>query len=102
MAAPSVIFPPRRFPGGFGWYAAATRRRASGGVLAGVPADAHHAASTNDCNLHHTPVARIAATCRYASEADIDLPEEHDDARAGILKDHPAVFSQRKPARLVI
>src|SRR6476620_10835494 len=102
MAAPSVTCPPRRVPGGFGCDAAATRRRASGGVPAGNPADAQHATSTIDCNLHHTPVARSATTGRYASEADTDRPEDHDDARAGILRITRPAFSQRRPARLVI
>ena len=94
--------PPRQVPGGFGCDAAATRQRASGGVLAENPADARHAAPTVDCNLHHTPVARSATPGRYASEADTDRPEDHDDARAGILRITRPVPSKRRPARLVI
>src|SRR6185437_5611214 len=70
MAAPSVTCPPGQVPGGSGCDAAATRQRASGGVLAENPADAQQPAPTVDCDLHHTPVARSAAPGRYASEAD--------------------------------
>src|SRR5690349_4632290 len=70
MAAPSVTCPPGQVPGGSGCDAAATRQRASGGVLAENPADAQRTAPTVDCDLHHTPVCSERAPRSLPSTAD--------------------------------
>ena len=81
--------------------AAMPPRPAEGGDLVGNPANAQHEALTVDCDLHHTGLGLGADHHRYASGVDTDRPEDHDDARRD-PEDRLAVFSQRRPARLVI